>query len=89
MAEVVAAIEAAAPGARISFEDISFGDAAGFDGSALEAALGPIEWRPLERGVQETVDRFRELESWLGSRSSRVAPVGLERRSCSGFARTR
>jgi len=62
MAEVVAAIEAAAPGARISFEDISFGDAAGFDGSALEAALGPIEWRPLEQGVQETVDRFRELE---------------------------
>jgi nucleoside-diphosphate-sugar epimerase len=61
MAEVVAAIEAAAPGARISFEDISFGEAAGFEGNALESVLGPIEWRPLERGVQETVDRFREL----------------------------
>jgi UDP-glucuronate 4-epimerase len=62
MADVVAAIEAAVPGARISFEDLPFGETpASFDGSALEAALGPVEWRPLEQGVQETVERFREL----------------------------
>jgi len=62
MDEVVAAIEAAAPGARITFEDAPFAATpASFDGTALEAALGPVEWRPLGEGVRETVDRFREL----------------------------
>jgi nucleoside-diphosphate-sugar epimerase len=62
MNEVVTAIEAAAPGARITFEDAPFAATpASFDGSALEAALGPVEWRPLRQGVRQTVDRFREL----------------------------
>jgi nucleoside-diphosphate-sugar epimerase len=62
MNEVVAAIEAAAPGPKITFEDAPFAATpASFDGSALETALGPVEWRPLEQGVRETVDRFREL----------------------------
>jgi nucleoside-diphosphate-sugar epimerase len=62
MNEVVAAIEAAAPGSGITFEDAPFAATpASFDGSVLEAALGPVEWRPLEQGVRETVDRFREL----------------------------
>jgi nucleoside-diphosphate-sugar epimerase len=60
--EVVAAIESAAHGARITFEDEPFAATpAGFEGGALEAALGGVEWRPLEQGVRETVDRFREL----------------------------
>jgi hypothetical protein len=31
------------------------------DRPALEAALGGIEWRPLDHGVRETVERFRAL----------------------------
>lgn len=62
MSEVVAAIEAAAPGAQITFEPTSFAATPpGFDGTALEAALGGVEWRPLEEGVRETVARYREL----------------------------
>jgi nucleoside-diphosphate-sugar epimerase len=62
MREVVAAIEAAAPGARITFEEAPFAATpAGFDGAALEAALGPTSWRPLDEGVRETVARFGEL----------------------------
>ena len=60
--DVVAAIEAAAPGARVTFEDAPFAvTPESFDGSALEAALGGIEWRPLDQGVRETIGRFREL----------------------------
>jgi len=62
MAEVVAAIEAAAPGVRITFDEAPFAATpASFDGGALERALGPADWRPLEQGVAETVERFREL----------------------------
>ena len=62
MRDVVAAIEAAAPGANVTFEDAPFAATPpSFDGGALEAALGGVEWRPLEQGVRETVERFREL----------------------------
>jgi UDP-glucuronate 4-epimerase len=62
MGDVVEAIEDAMPGARITFEDAPFAlTPSRFDGAALEAALGPVEWRPLEHGVRETIDRFREL----------------------------
>lgn len=62
MHEVVAAIEGAAPGARITFEEAPFAPSApAFDGAALAAALGGVEWRPLEQGVRETIERFREL----------------------------
>jgi nucleoside-diphosphate-sugar epimerase len=60
--EVVAAIESAAAGARITYEDEPFAATpAAFDGGALDAMLGGVEWRPLEQGVRDTVDRFREL----------------------------
>jgi UDP-glucuronate 4-epimerase len=62
MGEVVAAIHAAAPAARVSFEDRPFAvTPPGFDGRALEDAIGEVEWRPLDRGVAETVELYREL----------------------------
>jgi hypothetical protein len=63
MEDVVAAIEAAAPHAQITFEAMPFAATPpSFDGSALEEALGGVEWRPLEQGVRDTVDLFRRLE---------------------------
>ena len=60
--EVVAAIESAAPGTRVTFEDEPFAPMPGsFDGSALARALDGVEWRPLDEGVRQTVERFREL----------------------------
>jgi UDP-glucuronate 4-epimerase len=60
--EVVAAIEAAAPGAQITHGDAPFAATPpSFDGAALDAALGPVAWRPLDEGVRETIERFREL----------------------------
>jgi nucleoside-diphosphate-sugar epimerase len=62
MRDVVAAIERAAPGARVSFEDAPFAAMPeGYDGGSLEAALGRVEWRSLDDGVRETVERFRAL----------------------------
>ena len=62
MHEVVAAIDAAVPAARITFEDAPFAATPpSFGGSALDAALGAVAWRPLEQGVRETIERFREL----------------------------
>ena len=63
MADVVTAIEAAAPDAQITFEDAPFAATPpSFDGTPLEEALGGVEWRPLEQGVRDTVDLFRRLE---------------------------
>jgi nucleoside-diphosphate-sugar epimerase len=31
-----------------------------FDGTALEDAVGPISWTPLEEGVRRTIDRLRD-----------------------------
>jgi len=60
--EVLEAIEAAAPGARVTWEDAPFAATPpGFDGAALDRALGGVHWRPLDDGVRETVERFREL----------------------------
>jgi nucleoside-diphosphate-sugar epimerase len=62
MHDVVEAIAAAAPGAQTTFEDAPFASTPPtFDGAELEAALGAVEWRPLEQGVRETIERFREL----------------------------
>jgi nucleoside-diphosphate-sugar epimerase len=64
MTDVVDAIVAAAPDAQITFEDAPFAATPpSFDGSPLAAALGGVEWRPLEQGVRETIDLFRRLES--------------------------
>ena len=66
--------------ARISFEDTSFGEAADFDGSALESALGPIEWRSLERW--RAARRSSDSESSIMARVSfrSAADQFLERR---------
>lgn len=61
MAEVVAAIEAAAPevAGRIGFEAAPLPVPEGVDGGPLEALLGPIRWRSLGDGVRQTVEHFR------------------------------
>ena len=47
---------------RVTFEDAPFAAMREtFDGRALAAALGGVEWRALEKGVRQTVARFREL----------------------------
>jgi len=33
------------------------------DGSALEAAVGPISWTPLRDGVRQTIERLRAAYS--------------------------
>jgi UDP-glucuronate 4-epimerase len=63
MDDVVAAIVAAVPGSRITFEDAPFAARPeGFDGAALETVVGGVEWRSLDEGVRETIERFRELD---------------------------
>ena len=61
MAEIVAAIEAAAPAARgaITFEPVQLPNPEDVDSAALDAALGPIGWVPLAEGVRRTVEHFR------------------------------
>ena len=63
MHEVVAAIEKAAPesAGRITFEDFQLPFPPEVDGSGLERAIGKVTHRPLEEGVAETVEMFREL----------------------------
>ena len=60
--ETAREIEAAAPGVTIGVDDqtiLPFPEE--FDGSALEAALGPISRTPLRDGVRQTVDRLRAV----------------------------
>jgi len=61
MAEVVAAIEAAAPEAagQISFADTPLPFPAELETGALERALGPLPATPLADGVRATIERFR------------------------------
>ncbi len=62
VAEVVAAIERAAPAmtGRITFLPKPLGVAPdAVDGRELETYLGPIAWRGLDDGVRETIDDFR------------------------------
>ena len=62
MDEVVAAIHVAAPEADVTFEDAPFAPTpTGFNGRALARALGGVRWRPLQQGVLETVERYRQL----------------------------
>jgi nucleoside-diphosphate-sugar epimerase len=62
MAEVVAAIEAAAPEVRgrITFEPLSLPFPAGQDDARLRAWLGEVPHTPLEEGVARTVATFRQ-----------------------------
>ncbi len=61
MAEMVTAIEAAAPemAGRITFAPKGLDTPTAVDDSALEAALGHTEWVDLTAGVGQTVDLFR------------------------------
>ena len=61
MADIVAAIEAAAPemAGRITFEPKGLDTPSAVDDSDLEAALGHTEWIDLKTGVGQTVELFR------------------------------
>ena len=61
MAEVVAAIERAAPesAGTITYNVEPLFTPDGVEGKAIEALLGPPRWRPLAQGVRDTIDVFR------------------------------
>ena len=61
MEVVIDAIEKAAPevAGKITYENARLPNADAIDDSELQAALGPIEWRPIEDGVRESVEDFR------------------------------
>jgi nucleoside-diphosphate-sugar epimerase len=61
MSEIVAGINAAAPAmaGQITFEALQLATPTAIDDSALNTALGPIRWRPLAEGVQQTVEHLR------------------------------
>jgi nucleoside-diphosphate-sugar epimerase len=61
MHEIVDAIDAAAPEmvGKITFAQDALSGPTEIDESALNAALGPIEWRPLAEGVRQTVEQLR------------------------------
>lgn len=59
--EVISAIERAAPesAGTITANTEPLFTPNGVAGKAIEGLLGPIEWRPLEQGVQDTIDVLR------------------------------
>jgi nucleoside-diphosphate-sugar epimerase len=59
MREVVAAIEAAAPGVSIGFDDVQLPFPEELEAEALERAIGPVAVTPLAEGVRETIEHFR------------------------------
>ncbi|HET7571200.1 MAG TPA: NAD(P)-dependent oxidoreductase [Gaiellaceae bacterium] len=59
MRDVVAAIEAAAPGAAVGFDDVQLPFPEELQADALEAAIGPVRVTPLAEGVRETIEHFR------------------------------
>jgi nucleoside-diphosphate-sugar epimerase len=61
MREIVAAIDAAVPemAGKITFAQDALSGPTEIDKSVLNAALGPIEWRPLAEGVRQTVEQLR------------------------------
>lgn len=63
MAEVVAAIEAAAPegAGQITYAPTNLALPAGVDAGPVRAALGDLPFTPLDAAVRETVNRFRTL----------------------------
>lgn len=60
--EMLAAIEAVEPAARgtLTWEDRTLPFPGAFDGAPLEAALGPQPLTPLEDGVRQTIDVYRD-----------------------------
>ncbi len=63
MQELKDALVEAVPDAAslITFEDFQLPFPTEIDGSGLEIAVGPVTHKPLEEGVAETVEMFREL----------------------------
>jgi nucleoside-diphosphate-sugar epimerase len=61
MAEVIAAITAAAPDSagKITFEPTHLPNPEAVDSRALDQALGVTHWIPLAEGVRQTVEHFR------------------------------
>ncbi|MGH2614693.1 MAG: NAD-dependent epimerase/dehydratase family protein [Thermomicrobiales bacterium] len=61
MADVVAAIERAAPesAGTITYNTEPLFTPDGVEGKAIEALLGQVAWRPLDEGVQDTIAAFR------------------------------
>jgi nucleoside-diphosphate-sugar epimerase len=61
MAEVVAAIEAAAPEmmGKITYDTVPIPVPEEVDAKPVEAALGPATWRPFAEGVRDTIAAFR------------------------------
>lgn len=62
MGEIVTAIDEVIPGAAasVTFDPTPLPHPSSADDSALEAALGPLTYRPLVQGVRDTVDTFRQ-----------------------------
>jgi UDP-glucuronate 4-epimerase len=65
VADVVAAIESAAPesAGTITFSEEPLFTPDGVEGKAVEELLGPIAWRPLDEGVRDTIEAFRTAAS--------------------------
>jgi UDP-glucuronate 4-epimerase len=65
MAEIVAAIEAAAPemAGQITFTPTPLALPEQIDDQALNTAIGPTPWIPIVDGVRQSVDRFRQAIS--------------------------
>jgi nucleoside-diphosphate-sugar epimerase len=61
MDDVIDAIDAAVPEmeGKISAEPVTMPFPEDMDGSALEAAIGKIEWRPFKAGVAGTIEHFK------------------------------
>jgi nucleoside-diphosphate-sugar epimerase len=61
MAEVVAAIETAAPAAKgcITFEDAALVFPDGQDDAALQTLLGTVPYTPLAEGIAQTITHFK------------------------------
>jgi UDP-glucuronate 4-epimerase len=59
--DVARIIEDYVPGVKITVEPNPLQLPERFDGSALEKAIGKINWTPLEQGIRETIDTFRSL----------------------------
>jgi nucleoside-diphosphate-sugar epimerase len=64
ISQVISEIERIWPAARgqISHAEEPLAIPAEFDDSAIRSALGPLPFTPLADGVEETIDRFAELQ---------------------------
>lgn len=60
MGDCATAIEAAAPGVRITVVDgVTLPFPEEYESVSLERALGPLRWTPLDEGVRATIDAYR------------------------------